>query len=112
MAAPHPLSALTIRETNLARDIVKASHPGALLFFRQSYLFEPPKEEVLKFLELEHSGALTTSSPRPDRCAQVFYDVIGGDQKSQYYESVVDVTKRSIVAQEIISEEHQASLTT
>ncbi|KAJ9426112.1 copper amine oxidase 1 [Fusarium oxysporum f. sp. lycopersici 4287] len=112
MAAPHPLSALSARETNLARDIVKASHPGALLFFRQSYLFEPPKEEVLRFLELEHSGALTTSSPRPDRCAQVFYDVIGGDQKSQYYESVVDVTKRSIVAQEIISEEHQASLTT
>lgn len=112
MAAPHPLSALSARETDLARDIVKASHPGALLFFRQSYLFEPAKEEVLRFLELEHSGSLTASSPRPDRCAQVFYDVIGGDQKSLYYESVVDVTKRSIVAQELISEEHQASLTT
>jgi Cu2+-containing amine oxidase len=111
MASPHPLSALSSRETNLARDIVKSVHPGSLLYFRQSYLFEPPKAEVLKFLELEHSGALHTTSPRPDRCAQVFYDIIGGDQKTQYYESVVDLTKRSIVEQEVVTPEHQASLT-
>ncbi|KAM0208416.1 hypothetical protein ACHAQD_011625 [Fusarium lateritium] len=111
MALPHPLSALSSRETNLARDIVKSVHPGSLLYFRQSYLFEPPKAEVLKFLELEHSGALHTTSPRPDRCAQVFYDIIGGDQKTQYYESVVDLTKRTIVEQEVVTPEHQASLT-
>jgi primary-amine oxidase len=111
MALPHPLSALSLRETNLARDIVKEAHPGAFLYFRQSYLFEPPKEEVLKFLELEHSAALHTASPRPDRCAQVFYDIIGGDTKAQYYESVVDLTKRTIVEQQIVSPEHQSSLT-
>ncbi|KAF4440936.1 Copper amine oxidase 1 [Fusarium austroafricanum] len=111
MALPHPLSALSSRETTLARDIVKEAHPGQLLFFRQIYMLEPPKQEVLRFLELEHSGALTTSSPRPDRCAQAFYDIIGGDQKSVYYESVVDITKQKIVAEEVISEEHQASLT-
>ncbi|KAJ4129005.1 hypothetical protein NW768_007534 [Fusarium equiseti] len=111
MAFPHPLSALSSRETNLARDIVKAVHPGAILYFRQSYLFEPPKKEVLKFLELEHSGNLHTTSPRPDRCAQVFYDIIGGDQQVQYYESVVDLTQKTVVEQEVISPEHQSSLT-
>lgn len=111
MPLPHPLSALSTVETNLARDIVKAAHPGALLYFRQSYLFEPPKEEVLKFLELEHSNALHAASPRPDRCAQVFYDIIGGESKTQYYESVVDLTKKTIVDQQVVSSEHQSSLT-
>ena len=111
MAYPHPLSALSSRETNLARDIVKEAHLGSTLYFRQSYLFEPPKKEVLKFLQLEHSGNLHTTSPRPDRCAQVFYDIIGGDQQVQYYESVVDLTQKTIVEQEVISPEHQSSLT-
>ncbi|RGP72015.1 copper amine oxidase 1 [Fusarium longipes] len=111
MTPPHPLSALSTSETNLARDIVKEAHPGSLLYFRQSYLFEPPKDEVLRFLELEHSNALTADSPRPDRCAQVFYDIIGGDSKAQYYESVVDLTKKTIVDQQVVSPEHQSSLT-
>lgn len=108
---PHPLSALSLEETNRARDIVLAAHPGSVLDFRQNYLWEPPKADVVKFLELEHSGALTASSPRPARCAQVFYDVIGGSAKAQYYESVVDLGLGKIVDQKVIGSEHQASLT-
>ncbi|KAF6840314.1 copper amine oxidase [Colletotrichum plurivorum] len=108
---PHPLSALSLEETNRARDIVLAAHPGSVLDFRQNYLWEPPKADVVKFLELEHSGALTASSPRPARCAQVFYDVIGGSTKAQYYESVVDLGLGKIVDQKVIGSEHQASLT-
>ncbi|KAK1851036.1 copper amine oxidase [Colletotrichum chrysophilum] len=110
-AIPHPLSALSLEETNKARDIVLAAHPGSVLDFRQNYLWEPPKAEVLKFLDLEHSGKLTASSPRPARCAQVFYDVIGGATKAQYFESIVDLGLRKIVDQKLIGSEHQASLT-
>ncbi|KAF4831688.1 Copper amine oxidase 1 [Colletotrichum tropicale] len=110
-AIPHPLSALSLEETNKARDIVLAAHPGSVLDFRQNYLWEPPKAEVLKFLDLEHSGKLTASSPRPARCAQVFYDVIGGATKAQYFESIVDLGLGKIVDQKLIGSEHQASLT-
>ncbi|KAI8229143.1 Copper amine oxidase 1 [Colletotrichum sp. SAR 10_86] len=110
-AIPHPLSALSLEETNKARDIVLAAHPGSVLDFRQNYLWEPPKAEVLKFLDLEHSGRLTASSPRPARCAQVFYDVIGGATKAQYFESIVDLGLGKIVDQKLIGSEHQASLT-
>lgn len=108
---PHPLSALSSDETNQARDVVLAAHPGSVIDFRQSYLWEPPKAEVLKFLELEHSGTLTASSPRPARCAQVFYDVIGGKSKAQYTESIVDLGLGKVVDQKVIGSEHQASLT-
>lgn len=112
MAAPHPLSALSIEETNLARDVVRAAHPGTVLFFRQNYLWEPPKTDVLRFLELEHSRQLTPSSPRPARCAQVFYDVIGGKAKAQYNEAVVDLNHKAVVDHKVIGTEHQSSLTT
>lgn len=112
-AVPHPLSALSLGETNKAREIVLAAHPGSVLDFRQNYLWEPPKAEVLKFLELEHTGRLTASSQRPARCAQVFYDVIGGAIKAQYYESIVDLGLGEIVDRKLISSsEHHASLTT
>lgn len=112
MAAPHPLSALSIEETHLARDVVSAAHPGTVLFFRQNYLWEPPKADVLRFLELEHSRQLTPSSPRPARCAQVFYDVIGGKAKAQYNEAVVDLNLKAVVDHKVIGTEHQSSLTT
>ncbi|KAK1726039.1 copper amine oxidase [Colletotrichum acutatum] len=108
---PHPLSALSPEETNRARDIVLAAHGGSVLDFRVIYLWEPPKADVTKFLELEHSGKLTASSPRPARCAQAFYDVIGGASKAQYTESIVDLGLGKIVDQKVIGSEHQASLT-
>ncbi|KAK2056898.1 copper amine oxidase [Colletotrichum caudatum] len=107
---PHPLSALSLEETKQARDVVLAAHDGSVLDFRQIYLWEPPKAEVLEFLDLEHSGKLTSSSPRPARCAQVFYDVIGGASKAQYTESIVDLGLGKIVDQKVIGSEHHASL--
>ncbi|KAK1994610.1 copper amine oxidase [Colletotrichum falcatum] len=109
---PHPLSALSLEETKQARDVVLADHDGSVLDFRQIYLWEPPKAEVLEFLDLEHSGKLTASSPRPARCAQVFYDVIGGASKAQYTESIVDLGLAKIIDQKVIGPEHHAGLAT
>lgn len=111
MAIPHPLSALSLDETNLARDIILQSHPGQPVLFRVTYLWEPAKEELIPFLELEHSGQLTDESPRPARCAQVHYDVVDGTQKVQYHEAVVDLNARSIIDAQVVSDEHQPSLT-
>lgn len=108
---PHPLSALSIDETNLARDVVRQQHSEVVLDFRQIFLQEPPKAEVLSFLEAEHSDNLSESTPRPARLALVTYDVIGGSRVPEYHESIVDLTKKERVKHQVVSSDHHASLT-
>lgn len=109
---PHPLSALSIDETNLARDVVLSCHPEGILYFRQTLLLEPPKIEVVPFLELEHSGKLCPNTPRPQRLAKVQYDVITkGIRVPQYQESVVDLMRKRRVGYKVIATEKHAALT-
>ncbi|KAH6693560.1 copper amine oxidase [Plectosphaerella plurivora] len=107
---PHPLSALSVDETNAARDAVVAAHEGSVLQFRLIYLLEPPKAEVVAFLELEHAGKVTAETPRPARTAQVSYDVIGGKKSAEYHESIVDLREGKIVGTKAVDTKHQASL--
>ncbi|CRK31911.1 hypothetical protein BN1723_014575 [Verticillium longisporum] len=107
---PHPLSALTVAESDAARDAVLAAHEGAVLKFRLIFLLEPPKAEVIAFLDLEHAGKVTAETPRPIRTAQVHYDVIGGDNAAVYQESVVDLSSEKVVDTKIVAKVHQASL--
>ncbi|KXJ90059.1 copper amine oxidase [Microdochium bolleyi] len=93
---PHPLSALTVEESGVARDVVQAAYPNTLILFRQIFLREAPKSEVFAFLELEHSGKVTDSTPRPPRLAQVWFDVGGKDKDAEYVEAVVDIAARKI----------------
>lgn len=112
MSIPHPLSHLSLTETNRARDVVLGLHPGTVLNFRTVYLFEPPKAEVLPFLELEHAGKVTESTPRPARLAQARYDVIKpGSKRPEYHESVVDIHSGKRVSHQVVGSEHHASLT-
>ncbi|KAI5457652.1 copper amine oxidase [Mariannaea sp. PMI_226] len=112
MAFPHPLSQLNLDETNQARDIVLGLHPGTVINFRTVYLLEPPKAEVLPFLDLEHAGKVTESTPRPPRLAQARYDVIKpGSKRPEYHESVVDLRTRQRVNHQVVGTEHHASLT-
>ncbi|KAH7374839.1 copper amine oxidase [Plectosphaerella cucumerina] len=107
---PHPLSALSIEETNAARDVILAAHKGSVLQFRHIYLLEPPKSEVVAFLELEHAGKVTADTPRPVRTAQVSYDVIGGEKSAEYHETIVDLRQGKVVGTKIVDQMHQASL--
>lgn len=111
-AAPHPLMPLSIDETNQARDIVLQSHPGASIYFRIISLLEPPKAELTAFLDAEHAGKLSTSTPRPARVAEVKYDAIEqGTKVPVYQESWVDINKKEVIQNELISTEFHASLT-
>lgn len=113
MTTPHPLSALSLDETNLARDIVLQSNPGQLVLFRVIYLWEPAKDELIPFLEHERSGQPTDQpSLRPARCAQVHYDIVGGGgEKVKHHEAVADLDARRIIDEQAVSDEHQPSLT-
>lgn len=109
--APHPLSALSLDETNLARDIVKDSYSDVVIQFRQILLHEPPKSQVTAFLDLEHAGKVTEETPRPSRLALCAYDVIGGSQFPEYHESIIDLKDKKRVGHEVVSSDtHHGSL--
>jgi primary-amine oxidase len=108
---PHPLEQLTIAECNQARDFVRRSHKDAVIDFRTISLEEPPKAQLQKFLEIEHSGKLGSNTSRPDRLARVSYDVIGDDKIPQFHESIIDVRNGVEVSHEIIDAKHHAALT-
>ncbi|EFW99003.1 copper amine oxidase [Grosmannia clavigera kw1407] len=107
---PHPLSALSIEETNQAREIVLSLHPNTVIDFRTIYLLEPPKAKTVPFLQIEHAGKLTPSTPRPPRLAEVCYDVIGGSKVPEYHESVVDLRLHKRTTHKIVDTEYHANL--
>ncbi|ROT34472.1 copper amine oxidase [Sodiomyces alkalinus F11] len=93
MAVPHPLAPLSKAEFERARDtVVKLYGPDSSLFFRSIYLHEPPRADLVSFLQAEHDGTLTDSTPRPLRLAVAHYDVIHTATKHlEYAQSVVDL---------------------
>ncbi|TKX20242.1 copper amine oxidase-5 [Elsinoe australis] len=108
--APHPLSILSERETLLAKEVLLSSHPQEVLVFREIFLQEPPKHELLKFLDQEHSGQNISQIIPPARLAKCQYDVIGRDKIPVYQESIIDISKKERVKHEIIGKEYHASL--
>ena len=111
-STPHPLSSLSVEETNAARDVILKAHSGASVYFRIIALLEPPKAELTKFLDIEHSGRLSPSTQRPARVAEVKYDAIeAGSKVPVYQEAWVDIGAKKVVKHELISTEFHASLT-
>ncbi|KAG9769431.1 Copper amine oxidase 1 [Exophiala dermatitidis] len=106
--APHPLDILSVEETNKARDIVASLHPDTVLSFREIYLEEPAKKDLIDFLAAEHAGR---DAPRPPRTALVQYDVIGADRIPQYHESIIDLDKNKRVSHVEVDKSQHASLT-
>ncbi len=82
------------------------------IVFRSIALEEPPKSELSRFLDLEHSGGLTARTPRPARIARVQYDIATADGNRAYAESLVDVGAGKEVSQRIVDKMHQSALTT
>lgn len=108
---PHPLQHLSKDETILARDIIKRSHPDTVIEFREIGLKEPDKAELLPFLELEHSGTLCSSTPRPTRLAKCHYDTIGSDRLPRYNEAIVNLDQSIRLEHRVIDQDVSPALT-
>jgi primary-amine oxidase len=106
--APHPLDMLTVTETNEARDLILSLHPDAVLSFREIYLEEPPKKDLIDYLASEHQGKSATA---PARLALVQYDVIGSDKIPHFHEAVVDLVLRKRVSHHVVDKSQHAALT-
>lgn len=109
--AAHPLIGLSEQETVTARNVILGQQSGAVVDFREIWLKEPPKEELLQFLELEHTKKLSDQSARPHRLAKCQFDVVGQDKIPRFHEAIVNVTLEELATDEIISTAHHASLT-
>ncbi|PHH79833.1 hypothetical protein CDD80_3694 [Ophiocordyceps camponoti-rufipedis] len=102
---PHPLAALSEAEFVRARNsVLDVRGPEDSLFFRALYLEEPPKAEMVAFLEAEHAGLVTDDTPRPRRRARVEFDIVGPHQ-SIFTCAIVDVEAGEIVSRRTAEEE-------
>lgn len=112
-ASPHPLDQLSVAESDLARQaVLEARGAEITVNFRAIALEEPPKEELIRFLELEHAGSLTPQTVRPARLAKVQYDVVRGDRSHEYTESLIDVHLGKEISQRVVDKIYQAGITT
>ncbi|KAH8660672.1 copper amine oxidase [Tricladium varicosporioides] len=110
---PHPLDQLSISESNSAREVILDARGRSVgINFRSICLEEPPKKILSAFLEREHAGRLSPQTPRPSRVARVQYDVIRGDKRHEYMESLVDLGATKEVETRVVDKMHQAALTT
>jgi primary-amine oxidase len=109
--APHPLDPLTIDEINIARDVILNNYADVVVDFREIYLQEPAKTELLAFLREEHSGSLGIDAKRPVRLAKCQYDVIGTNKMPEFHECAVDIDHKEVLHREVVDVVHHASLT-
>lgn len=105
----HPLTALSLHETEIVRDIILKANSSAVVLFREIFLHEPPKAQLQAFLECEHSGQ--DASLKLPRQGRAMFDLIDNNKKMSYCESVVDIGEGKVVLHEIVNVEHQPTLT-
>ncbi|KAJ4247480.1 hypothetical protein NW762_013156 [Fusarium torreyae] len=86
----HPLDPATAEEIEQATAIVKQFFYGIPLHFKAAGLDEPPKKELVAYLEAEHNGAPLPALPR--RIFAMWYI----HRTPRLFEAVVDVTNGKI----------------
>lgn len=106
----HPLSQLTSNEVDVAREVIKKDRQS-LILFRNVFVVEPPKAELVKFLAAEHAGTVSESTPRPHRQARVQYDIIGQDKSHEYFESIVDLSSQTEISKRTVEKGRQQGFT-
>ncbi|KAI9698361.1 MAG: hypothetical protein M1836_003941 [Candelina mexicana] len=109
-AFKHPLEQLSADEVTLASEIVLKERRTPILF-RNIYNIEPPKSQLIEFLEAEHSELLSTDTLRPARQACVQYDVINVDGSQYYMESTVDLATGKEINNRRLTKGQQQSFT-
>ncbi|GJN94178.1 hypothetical protein Rhopal_007252-T1 [Rhodotorula paludigena] len=99
--AVHPLASLQEDELRTITRLVKEHNPGQVCSFRRALLIEPPKAEVVPYLEAELEGR---PRPRPPiRRGQALFYFEG---RQEYMEAIVDITNGRMLGQRHLVGEH------
>ncbi|KAK2593087.1 hypothetical protein QQS21_009217 [Conoideocrella luteorostrata] len=92
MTRPHPFDPLTPNEITKAADIVKALFTHNVPNFRYITLQEPPKQDMMAYLENHGAERL-----RPARAARIQVIVPETDKTTALQELLVDLDKGSVI---------------
>ncbi|OAA64969.1 Copper amine oxidase [Cordyceps fumosorosea ARSEF 2679] len=90
---PHPLDPLTPEE--ISRASVRPHFGGQELNFRFVNLLEPPKKQMVVFLDQEHQGLPITDFPTRNAHIQVVAK--GSSGENQLFELIVDLDQDKVV---------------
>ncbi|OAA57841.1 copper amine oxidase 1 [Akanthomyces lecanii RCEF 1005] len=107
----HPLDSLSVDEIRIASGAVRRARKTPLVF-RNVFNIEPPKVELLPFLDAERAGFPDPDTPRPPRRACAQYDVIETDGDRYYMESTIDLATGREIATKLLKTHQRAPFTT
>ncbi|KAG8415846.1 hypothetical protein J3459_014006 [Metarhizium acridum] len=110
MSVKHPLDLLSADEIRIASAAIRRARKSPL-FFRNIFNLEPPKAQLIPFLDTEHAGTLCAGTPRPPRRARAQYDVIEHDGNRYYMESTIDLATGEEVDKRRLHPKQRASFT-
>ncbi|KAK3331265.1 copper amine oxidase [Apodospora peruviana] len=97
----HPFDPLTPKEIQLAAGILRRHVTATDILFRVIALCEPPKEEMMVFLDNEHGIPHDTSAATPTRCARIQAYV---DKK--FCEFKINLDDQIVVSKDVLEGRH------
>ncbi|KAF1925892.1 uncharacterized protein M421DRAFT_423177 [Didymella exigua CBS 183.55] len=103
-SAPHPLDPLTPEEISKAAEVVRPLFRGQKLNFRVIALREPPKDELIKYLDAEHRA--DHALPNLSRCARVEVLVEFGKGTNDLMELIVAIDQDAVIEQQYLAGKH------
>ncbi|KAF1968069.1 hypothetical protein BU23DRAFT_558769 [Bimuria novae-zelandiae CBS 107.79] len=104
MAVPHPFDPLTPSEINKAAEVVRSRYTGQDVSFKVITLKEPPKNEMIAFLDHEHRQL--PHQWIPIRCARVEITLKATTGELELHELHVNLTKNTVLKLEVLKGKH------
>lgn len=95
----HPFDPLNPEEISLAAALVRPHFGQQEPNFRVITLQEPPKQQMIPFLDTEH-GRNTHRQEPPSRCARVHVVVRLQEEKNALFELLVDLNEKKVIAKQ------------
>ncbi|KIX04344.1 uncharacterized protein Z518_05212 [Rhinocladiella mackenziei CBS 650.93] len=94
---PHPFDPLTPQEIRSTANHVRAAFPDQEAYFRVITLAEPPKTDMIAFLDAEHDEGTLPTSPSRIALVQMF---LGPRDGEHFYQLKVNVDSGAIAQKE------------
>lgn len=95
----HPFDPLTPGEISRAAEIVRPHFPQEPNF-RVITLQEPPKQQMIAYLDQEHSRKKDNKTKAPTRCARVEVVVKLLEEKNALFELLADLDNDKVIAKQ------------
>lgn len=96
MAAPHPFDQITPQELELVVKLIKDAHPSEKPHFAQIDRLDPPKKNMIAYLEAERQGV--APHPIPRRAYAYFY--VGLD----FHKALINLTFKHVICDIVLPE--------